>query len=96
MTALPPYLEKRKEFFFEYLKNFFDLSGLDEEVKFNQDWSKKYSKWGLLIMGAWKAAKICNFLTFLQVKAILWLDFTTVLKKNCRILLGREISDYCA
>jgi len=40
-----------------------DLSGLGEEVMYNQDWR---SKWGPLIMCAWKAAKIGNFVAFLQ------------------------------
>ena len=91
MTALPPYLEKRKEFIFQYLKNHLDLSGLGEEVMYNQDWR---SKWGPLIMCAWKAAKIGNFVAFLQVNIISCVY--CIFYDKCQNVLEREISDYCA
>ena len=65
MTALPPYLDKRKDVILGQFQKYYNLPRFGGNAELNQDWR---SKWWLWLVCAWKAAKIGNFLAFLQVK----------------------------
>ena len=95
MTALPPYLDRRKDFILEYLQKYYNASGFGRNAE---------SKWWLWMVCAWKAAKIGNFLAFLQVKIMSIRSIANrtsrtskrCLTRDCHFVSGRQVSDYCA